>query len=150
MTQPTPDTLDALIAFIQHDMQANPNYYLFRESEPVVTDADVAALSAMLGRQLPDVWVGFQKMLGGGCFRFLELLSLSPASDYYLLNHIYNDDMLHDFLPIASDGAGGYIGYAWADSDGGLYYYDTNLSTPTLTPTDWDFIAYVYRAGFGS
>lgn len=138
--------LEELIDYIHKKMIDKPNYFLFRENEPIATDSDVRQVETLYKGKLPENFIKFQKEFGGGIFAFIELTSICPNSDYYVLNNSFPDG----YFLINDDQTGG--GYFFKNINGifedKIFYLD--FSAPEIEEQDLgiDFIGIFNKLAF--
>lgn len=140
-------SIEDLILFIENEMIVNPKYFLFRENEPIVNESDIIQIKKEVGFEIPKDFQIFQEKFGGGNFGFLELFSLNKNSEYFIFKNSYGIRPKDNFLPISSDGVGGYYGFLLNDCHH-IYYYDTNISPPIIEKTQWNFVDFIYFFAF--
>ena len=59
---------------------------MFRDSEPQVNLNDINEIENRLVAKFPNSYIEVLRNFGGGTFAFGEIFSISPDSDFYVLN----------------------------------------------------------------
>ncbi|MEW2427766.1 SMI1/KNR4 family protein [Micromonospora sp. NPDC047644] len=91
--------------------QYPPGFQLF--DSMIATDAELAAVEAALGTQLPSKYKRFMQVFGGGVFSFVELLPVrsSDGSDEDLFSVNLGAYAVPDFVAVAPVGTGDWWGF---------------------------------------
>lgn len=134
-----------LIDFISKKMKEKPGFFMFKDSEPQVNLNDINEIENRLVARFPNSYIEVLRNFGGGTFAFGEIFSISPDSDFYVLNEYEKYKFIPSFFyPISSDGVGGYYGFI-KDKDvfkDEIYYLDYDLNDIQVEKTKWNFIRF--------
>lgn len=140
-----------LIDFINKRMNDQPGLFMFRDSEPQVNLNDINEIENRLSAKLPNSYIEVLRNFGGGTFAFGEIFSISPDSDFYVLNEYKKYKFIPSFFyPISSDGSGGYYGFI-KDKDifkDEIYYLGYDLNNIQVEKTKWNFIRFFMWSAF--
>ena len=137
----------ALIYFLQLQMAKKPNFFLFREEEPLATFQEIEAIEKHIAATLPIVFKEFQQKFGGGTFGYAELYAISPKSEYY----VFQEPLCpNDFFPIANDGIGGFYGFVKNENEFAdkVYYWDNTLQRTSYQQTKYSFASFFLWSAF--
>lgn len=107
--------LDEFERAVAEARDAHPQWFALPSDESP-GDEQVAAQQAQLGAQLPQEYLDFVRVFGGGDFAFLAVYSLDEGSDLNIVTRNAEPWLSRsDFVAISDNGAGDYYGFAVQD-----------------------------------
>ncbi|ACX89992.1 Cell wall assembly/cell proliferation coordinating protein, KNR4-like protein [Pectobacterium parmentieri WPP163] len=135
---------EKFVKIVDYVRNEKPNWFL-TEDNFLAKKEDVMVIEREVNGSLPDEFVFFSLKYKSGYFAFLNIYSLSPSSEWYILikNREYQS-VPECFLSFSDDETGGYYGFLKDNGhySNNVYFYDSssNESPISMEKNFFDFV----------
>ncbi|WP_319611868.1 SMI1/KNR4 family protein [Brenneria sp. L3-3Z] len=140
---------DQFVKIVDYVRSKKPNWFL-TEDEHLAIKEEAEKVEKEIDGYLPEKYVFFSLRYKAGHFAFLNIYSLSPNSEWYILfkNGEYIA-MPENFLAFSDDETGGYYGFLKEAGhySNDVYFYDSSLDEPPVSMNK-DFFDFVVDKAF--
>lgn len=110
-------------ARISRAAEENPVWFAL-ERDPPATELQVARAQEAAGIEFPEEYKQFLARFGGGLFAFSNIFSVSPESEWFVVERNRAAGFLGgDFLAVSENGVGDHYGFV-RGGGGRVYFFD--------------------------
>ncbi len=129
--------------------QSKPRWFML-EADRLASAQDVTNAQDALGLNFPIDYIRFLKKFGGGYFAFVNIFSVDPAGEWYIVT--MNQEIgRRDFLAISDNGTGDYYGFLVKDVScaPGIVFLDHE--NQQIKPTKYpDILTFIVQVGLNA
>lgn len=138
---------DQFDALAQQIKSRNPVWF---ESphDHLASDEDIKRAEEQLTAKFPPEYARFLKAYGGGYFAFVNIFSVDPTSDWYVVSRNATTGA-KDFLAVSDDESGGYYGFTVVNGicSSKIRYFDFETMEILHKPVFDSLLEYLLKVG---
>jgi len=102
---------DQFSQLIQRIKSQDPGLLYSIDADPPATDVEISEVQTLLEAHLPNSFIQFLKIYGGGAFGYADILSLVSDDINYIINNQPTGAKTLQFVAFSPNGCGDYYGF---------------------------------------